>query len=91
MSYVSELIGQEYLDSIVEEVYGSLSEEDRDYIREHPDPAVYHFSLGLDIRNNYIYQNPKMPDIAKSGMVADNVSGWVIEQIIDRLKKEAEQ
>ena len=91
MSYISELIGKEYLDSIVEEVCGSLSEEDREYMRKNPDPAEYHFGLGVDIRNEYIYQNPDMPDIAKSGMVADNVSEWVIEQIIDRLKKEAEQ
>ena len=90
MSFVSQIIGQERLDAIVDEVYRSLSEEDKDYMRKHPDPVDYHFSLGLDIRNNYIYQNPKIPDVAKSGMVADTVSVWVIKMIIDRLKKEAE-
>ena len=40
---------------MAEEVFKGLSPEDKEYIFLHPDSAEYHFGLGLDIRNKYIY------------------------------------
>ena len=91
MYFVDEDRAQELMQSIAEEVYGGLSGEDKAYMREHPDPIEYHFGLGLYIRNKYIYRNAALSGIAQSGIGADDLSGRIIELVLEKVMKDAEQ
>ncbi|MCD7839098.1 MAG: hypothetical protein LUG46_00570 [Erysipelotrichaceae bacterium] len=68
-------------ESIAREVIFDLSDENKDIMLEEPEYWKYHFSLGLYIRNKYIYG--KMEDVD-----ADDVSGEILECIIEILKNE---
>ena len=70
-----------FVDSVAQEVLAGLSEEDKEFIRNNPDPIGYHFSLGLYIRNKYIYEG--YPDCESP----DDLSGEIIERIIALLRK----
>ena len=80
----------EFLDRIVESVYNDLSEKDKAYMIKHPVPSTYHFSLGLTIRNKYIYLSEDYPEGAKDSIFADEISGWVIAQVILKLYNNTE-
>ena len=74
----------EFVNATAEKVYKGLSEDDKDYIREHPDPVEYHFGLGLYIRNTYIHGNKKLD----FPFMADDLSGKIIVRVIELVKQE---
>lgn len=72
-----------FAEGIAQDVIATLSEEDKLYMKNHPDPFEYHFSLGLGIRNTYIYGNEKY-----DFLMPDDVSGDIIKIIIEKLTEE---
>ena len=45
----------EFVDTVANEVFAGLTQEDKEYIFLHPDSTTHHFDLGLSIRNMYIH------------------------------------
>lgn len=72
---------KEFIKSVARDVIKGLSEKDIEYIKANPDPLQYHFSLGMYIRNKYIYGKELMFFIGHP----DDLSGEIVEEIIKRL------
>ena len=66
------------IEKVAKQVIETLSDEDKKYICEHPNPITYHFTLGLYIRNKYIYDNSEFEGYP----MADDISNMIIEKII---------
>ena len=78
-----------------------LSEKDKDELRNCEDTILYHFSLGMWIRNNWIYpvSDEEIQPLAKEFadysvfllepmfVDADDLSGAIIDSYVDYLKK----
>ena len=71
---------------IANECIESMSDEDKKYIRLHPDPIYYHFSLGLYIRNNYRERFHK--EIMTWYWNDDDISTEILRRIIQILLSE---
>ena len=73
-----------YICKIVNIELEHLSEQDKNYLINNPNPSDYHFGYGMYIRNHYCHS-------LKDGLVISNpdeFSHTVIERIIDRLLPE---
>ena len=80
-----------------------LSEEDKDELRNCEDTILYHFSLGMWIRNNWIYpmsneemRSLKKKFVDKSELVhdfmfvdADSLSATIIDNYVEYLKNKS--
>ena len=77
--------------SIAEKVFSELSEKNKAYIRENPNPLHYHFSLGLHIRNHYLFTNSESPLYSVPGFDADVTSGEIVEMVIEKVLQEGEK
>ena len=75
---------EEFIEVISKRVAAELSQEDREYILAHPDPIDHHFGLGLYIRNSYIHGKK----LGFPVLFADDLSGKIVERVIDLLQKE---
>ena len=69
------------IEKVAKQVIETLSDEDKKYICEHPNPITYHFTLGMYIRNKYIYNNSEF-DLFP---MPDDISNMIIEKIIVEL------
>ncbi len=70
-----------FVERVAEEVLGTLTQEDREYLAAHPDPFEHHFGLGMWIRNRYIHGR-------KLGFfvgMPDSLSGEIVERILRKL------
>jgi len=56
----------------------NMTEEDRAYIRMHPDTSRYHFGYGMYIRNKY---GPRFSDVGVY-IHRDNISSDVLSEIV---------
>ena len=72
---------EEFIKSVANEVIKGLKEEDKAYIRNNPNPSMYHFTLGMHIRNKYIH-GKKLPFMV---LQPDELSGEIIRLIIKNL------
>lgn len=70
----------EFIERIAVDCMKHLSEEDREYLREHTDPAEYHFGYGTYIRNHYNLWECRLRKMGY--MRADDLSWAIIERII---------
>lgn len=71
---------QNFIEQVAEDVFKNLSDEDRDYLCEHPASIDYHFLLGLGIRNKYIYPS----DIDLGGTDPDGLSQSIVTRVISK-------
>ena len=76
---------KEFIESVAKDVIMGLKEEDKEYMRNNPDPSMYHFTLGMYIRNKYIH-GKKLPFMV---LQADDLSGEIIRLIIKKLTSKA--
>ena len=77
--------------SIAEKVFSELSEKNKAYIRENPVPWDHHFSLGLHIRNHYLFTNSDSPLYSAPGFDADVTSHAIVEMVIEKVLQEGEK
>lgn len=70
----------EFVKAVAKDCIKSLSEEEKDYIRNNPDDD-YHFGYGMYIRNHYIHGK----ELAFNFFHADDLSGEIMQTIIDSL------
>ena len=82
-----------FLEAVAKKCVSELTEEDKRILLEEKDSSAYHFSMGLYIRNNFIYPQKRFgfadnyADIFDLTARADDHSDTVIKLIIDILKK----
>lgn len=69
-----------FVEDVATDVINTLNDNEKSYMKEHTDPIEYHFTLGMDIRNNYIHSNEKY-----CFMMPDDVSDDIIKCIIGKL------
>ena len=60
-----------------------VTDEDKDFLLEHPDPIDHHFGLGLYIRNNYIHGKKLVFFVFRPDSLSTTIVGRVIEIIQD--------
>ncbi len=72
------------VDKVANQIIGELSQESKEYMIKNPRPVEYHFSLGLYIRNNYIYNSKEFGNCYR----VDDISSEIIKRIIDKLTEE---
>ena len=71
-----------FINSVAIEVVESLNDEEKEYIRNNPDPYLYHFSLGLSIRNQYIHNKDLSEKLDHPFFMADDLSGEIVQRVI---------
>lgn len=76
---------------IAEKVFSELSEKNKAYIRENPVPWDHHFSLGLHIRNHYLFTDKESPLFTVPGFDADTTSHGIVEMVIEKVLQEGEK
>lgn len=76
-----------FVEKVAKKVINGLSSEDKEYMIANPNPYEYHFSLGMMIRNKYIYGK----ELNFPVLMADNLSHEVIEKILSILKDSTNQ
>lgn len=81
-------VDSKLLERIANEVIADLSEEDKEYMVLNPDPIMYHFTLGMYIRNQYIYEKEEFANFIGQ---PDDVSNDIIELVIEKLSSERNQ
>ena len=74
---------EEFIRDVALDCLDNMSEKDKTYMKANPDPIEYHFSLGMDIRNKYIYGKDLLFFVGHP----DDLSGDIVEEIIRRLTK----
>lgn len=82
-------------EEVFDQLDGMLSESEREYFVK-ADPIAYHFSLGMWIRNNWIYEQEEenVKRLAKAFRVdseffeADDLSSKILESYKRHLKKQ---
>lgn len=74
---------EEFIRNTADKVIAELTQEDKDYLLEHPDPTEHHFGLGLNIRNQFIYGK----DLGFPGVLPDALSAEIVEKVIAKLKQ----
>ena len=72
---------EEFVERTAEEVLGTLTQEEREYLAAHPDPYEHHFGLGMRIRNRYIYG--REPGFFVG--MPDSLSADVVKRILRKL------
>ncbi len=82
MYYDNRDEAERFIERVAEEVLGEMKQEDKDSMALHPDPFLYHFGLGLYIRNKYIHGQ----ELGFSCFDPDDLSSDIIERIINKLK-----
>ena len=73
----------EFVEYVAQDVLLQLSDEDKDFLLEHPDPIDHHFGLGLYIRNNYIHGKKLGFFVFRPDSLSTTIVGRVIEIIQD--------
>lgn len=73
-----------FVEDTAREVLGELSEEDMEYMRSHPVAEFYHFSLGLYVRNRYIYGREHSFYVGEP----DNTSDGIVRRILELISEE---
>lgn len=71
----------EFVEYVAQDVLLQLSDEDKDFLLEHPDPIDYHFGLGLYIRNNYIHGKKLGFFVFRPDSLSTTIVGRVIEML----------
>lgn len=81
-----------FISDIADDCIENLSEEDRQYLIEHPDAGSYHRTYGLSIRNKYIYSYPGdlREKLSLRRVNADSMSSEILTMIISKLLPEFE-
>ena len=69
---------ENFIKSVARDCIKGLSKKEINYIKTNPNPIEYHFTLGIDIRNKYIYE----ADLPFPVWDADYLSGDIVEEII---------
>ncbi|MBQ8994314.1 MAG: hypothetical protein IJ091_00700 [Oscillospiraceae bacterium] len=69
-----------FIEKVSSEVIPTISDEDQQYMIKHPDPSEYHFGLGMDIRNQYIYDQ----NLDFFYGMADALSRKIVIRIIEK-------
>ena len=78
----------DFLEAIADQCLSELSKEDKQTLRNEPNPILYHFGLGTYIRNNFIYPQKEFNNGSSPFLIpADDLSHKVIEIIIEKLTK----
>ena len=74
----------EFIDTVAQDVFEHLSEEDKQYINDHPDPIEHHFGMGLAIRNHYALWG-EQPDFLRGEHpddISSDISGRVVSLVV---------
>lgn len=81
-----------FISDIANDCIKNLSEEDKQYLIEHPDAGSYHRTYGLSIRNKYIYSYPGnlREKLSLRRVNADSMSSEILTMIISKLLPEFE-
>ena len=81
-----------FISEIANDCIKNLSEEDKQYLIEHPDAGSYHRTYGLSIRNKYIYSYPGnlREKLSLRRVNADSMSSEILTMIISKLLPEFE-
>ena len=81
-----------FISDIANDCIKNLSEEDKQYLIEHPDAGSYHRTYGLSIRNKYIYSYPGnlRETLTLRRVNADSMSREILTMIISKLLTEFE-
>lgn len=69
----------EFIEHTANDCLSKLSEDDKEHMKENPDPLQYHFGLGLFIRNNYIHGNSSIRFEVDS---PDDLSSEIVDRMM---------
>jgi len=72
---------KDFIRAVAEDCLSTMSDEDKEYIRNHPDTGEYHFGYALYIRNHYIHGK----DLAIICYDPDSLSGDIMSCIFSIL------
>ena len=93
LKYTDYQSTEDFLTAVAKKCVSELTDEDKQLLREKADSSVYHFSIGLYIRNEFIRPQKKFESADNHADVfdliarADDHSDTVVKLIIDLLKK----
>ena len=73
----------EFVNYVAEDVFKSLSQEDKDYIFKHPSSIDHHFGMGLGIRNKYIHGQNLEFDVGHPDSLSSEITSKIASLIID--------
>ena len=72
---------EDFIRAVAEDCLSTMSDEDKEYIRNHPNTGEYHFGYALYIRNHYIHGK----DLVISCYDPDTLSGDIMSCIFSIL------
>ena len=82
---VQFLSKEEFVNHVANDCLEQLTVEDKIKMKANPDPTLYHFGLGMFLRNNYIYGNKRIKFEIDS---ADDLSGEIIDRMMSILRSQ---
>lgn len=84
-----DVSSKEYAETVAEGIYNTLlSDEDKEYLKEHVDPFSYHFSLGMAIRNSCIYPYLRAHKFTDDDVHEDDVTTDIVRILIEKAKQQ---
>ncbi len=69
----------EFISYAAHDCLSQLSEDNKEHMKENPDPLQWHFGLGMFIRNNYIHGNGSIHFEAD---LPDDLSGEIVDRML---------
>lgn len=84
-----DMTSEEFLTEVAKDVFNNyLSEEEKEYLREHDLDVMQRFTFGMGIRNSCIYPYLRMHKFTDGDKHPDDVSDEVIEMLIQMAREE---
>ena len=93
IKYIDYQSTDDFLTAVAKKCVSELTEKDKQILLEETNLMVFHFGIGMYIRNKFIYPQKKFESddncakIFDLLMYADHYSNTVVKLIIDLLKK----
>ena len=84
-----DVTSAEFITEVAKDVFNNyLSEEEKEYMREHDPDVMQRFMFGMGIRNSCIYPYLRTHNFTDGDKHPDDVSDEVIEMLIKMAREE---
>ena len=76
-----------FIDAVANDCVANMSDETKSFLLDPANKCMHHFGYGLYIRNTYIYVRKEgIPELPYP-VIADDMSGAILERIIELLRE----
>ena len=87
--FTQSITSNEFAQIIVDYIYNEAWDEtDKEYVRKNDNSNLYHFTIGLSIRNEFVYPYLEQFDFLDGDVHPDSISDMIMRLLIERAKKD---